>query len=120
MSLLQIYDHDDALMRFTGTSRPADLTIGVSGGIKGLRSELDNLVASGKTFDRCVFHTHGNKGLIAFNHEHIRAKEWRTIFAGRNYEKIFPEWSRIYFVGCQVSGGSEGKEFLVAAGQVFL
>jgi hypothetical protein len=124
--LLQIYDADDGLMRTTGTMRGADEVLGISGGAEVLRMALDRLVADGKVFQRAVFHTHGNEGLITFGsakerkHWIIDANALLTDFKGRGYEKLFAYSARIYFNGCKISRGEAGWKFLEAAASIFL
>lgn len=119
MALLQIYDADDGVMKVTGSLRPADHSVGVTGGIKGLVRALDQLVAARMVFDRAVFHTHGNEGFIAFNGEVLDSLKMMQELS-TNYGQLFPVWSRIYFNGCKVSAGLRGRQFLEAAGQKFL
>ncbi|HEX2885888.1 hypothetical protein [Vineibacter terrae] len=118
--LVNIYDADDHfLSRGSDEARAADLAVPVSGGVKGFTGALDKLVTEGRTFDRAVISTHGNEGLIAFNHEHITASTWRRL-AGRGYDRIFPGYARIYFPGCNVAESEAGWAFLEEAAKVFL
>lgn len=122
--LVQIYDADDGLMRWSGKNRGNAELVGVTGGIEGLKRVLDRFVSEKRVFGRAVFHTHGNKGYIAFGHVKGNVALTATVlskeFAGRQYEKLFTYNARIYFNGCNVAGGNEGWGFLEAAGSTFL
>jgi len=51
-------------------NRPdASLSIGVKGGITGLKSVFNGLVAENRTFQRVMFYTNGNKGMIFFGEQ---------------------------------------------------
>ncbi len=122
--LVQIYDADDGLMRWTGKNRGDAEPVGVTGGVGGLKRVLDRLVLEKRVFGRAIFHTHGNKGFVAFgnrsDNKHVTAKVLTSEFAGRQYERLFTYNARIYFNGCTVAGGDEGWDFLEAAGSIFL
>ncbi|MGH6928215.1 MAG: hypothetical protein ACREEV_07855 [Dongiaceae bacterium] len=96
-------------------------SVGVEGGMAGLCPALDRLVAQRLTFDRCVFTTHGNKGMIFFadSHNYVDVERLGKL-AGRGYERIFPTFSRIYFTGCNVAESDAGWAFLRKAGEIFL
>ena len=122
--LLVIYDDDDWLMRTAKMRSGVDRFLAVSDGLRGLQRGLDGLVAQKATFQRCVFHCHGNVGMIFFGDEkgnkQLDVDRLKKDFTGRGYHQIFPAASRIYFNGCQVSSGNQGWDFLETAGSIFL
>ncbi|TWT10058.1 hypothetical protein [Reyranella sp. CPCC 100927] len=85
-----------------------------------LQSGLDKLVADGRTFERVLFQTHGNTGRIWIGEDVVRHTDWQTTFAGRNYHRLFPAFTRVYFDGCLVADGDMGTAFLTAAGATLL
>lgn len=126
--LLNIYDAENWLTR--GTARARSIpdgwgaarqihSVGIEGGIQGLVPALDRLVSQGLTFNRCVFTTHGNAGMIFFSGEALNSERLGRL-VGRGYEKIFPTFSNIYFSGCNVAEDDAGWAFLRKAGEVFL
>ena len=74
--------------------------------------------ASGATFNRVLFQTHGGPGKIWFGSEVLDKETLKTQFA--SYVGLFPTATRIYFDGCNVAKGGDGTDFLIAAGYVFL
>lgn len=110
---LSVYDADDEFCRSFGENRDAARKLAVTGGLGGLKSAWDGFVASpGGDYSRVVFDTHGNQGMIFF---HGQALDWGgvgALFGGRDYAKIFPGFTRIYFDGCNVAEGSFGWLFL--------
>jgi hypothetical protein len=96
--------------------------IPIKRGTKQLVEELDKLVSKGETFKRALFFTHGDPGLIIFNKtSNITSGNILDIFEPqKQYERLFPEYSRIYFDGCRVAAGIEGWAFPEAIGKVFL
>jgi len=124
-NLLHIYDADDWVLRQSAPYRAwheSDVKqVGVSGGIKGLVRELDNLLNNKWTFPRVLFYTHGNSGLIAFDKERLTQNEMIKNFANRGYERLFPMvQSQMYFNGCKVADGDAGWNFLETAASIFL
>jgi Domain of unknown function (DUF4347) len=81
---------------------------------------LDRLVARRAFFNRVLVQTHGEPGCIKFNGLRIYDTTLRDSFAARNYHTLFPMYTRIYFDGCNVAGGSMGTEFFQKVGQIFL
>jgi hypothetical protein len=145
--LLHIYDSGvNALIRIGFKNRSADYTLDVSatgtkhkdvlmwspvgtlklpeeldvGGTKALVDALDDLVKKGHSFRRVVFSTHGSPGAIWIGDEAIDATVLNTLFASRNYHRLFPLFSRMYFSGCHVAAGNNGDMFLEAVGRIFL
>ena len=80
---------------------------------------LDNFLAKRMVFDRVLFQTHGDSGLIWFGDDPLYTSSWAS-YEGKGYERLFPTYARIYFDGCNVGDGEEGVKFLRAAGRVFL
>lgn len=125
-NLLHIYDADDDNMRQTASIhswRKVDVKeIGVRGGIKGLKKELDKLLYDKWIFPKVVFFTHGNSGSIYFNKERIDQDTLRRHFANRGYERLFPIPlnTRMYFSGCNVAEDDVGWIFLEIAASIFL
>ncbi|MHC5537221.1 hypothetical protein ACYOEI_03175 [Singulisphaera rosea] len=121
---LYIYDktsfHDrmQAAGRFDTTDKGV-VTLPV-GSIPEVIRGLDELVSQGATFDRMLIQTHGNTGRIWFGDDVVWNDTWTSQFDGRNYDKLFPSPSRIYFDGCDIAGSALGLAFLKAAGSVFL
>lgn len=116
-----IYDQTSEIDRRQASGRfDADevLTIPISGGITELRKQFDALLASGQTFNRVLFQTHGGPGRIWFGSEALNKVTLKTHFAG--YTGLFPTATRIFFDGCNVAEGGDGTDFLLAAGYVFL
>ena len=127
-NLLHVYDADDSLIRNTAPHRSAHESdmkeLPVSGGVKGLRRELDALVQGKWTFARAIFSTHGNSGYIFFGNEKgnkgINAGVLENQFKHRGYERLFPvPQTRMYFGGCNVAEGTEGWMFLGTAASIF-
>lgn len=115
---LSIYDSADKVMRGIGTGRDAAAKIAADS-VASVRAGLDGLVAGKQRFNRVVFDTHGSEGQIVFGEDGFGAITWRTMFAGRGYEDLFPFFSKMYFSGCNVSDTGEGWDFLEAASDVF-
>lgn len=115
---LSIYDSADKMIRGIGTGRDAAAKIAADS-VANVRSGLDGLVAGGQRFNRVVFDTHGSEGQIVFGKDGFGPITWRTMFAGRGYERLFPFFSKMYFSGCNVSDTGEGWNFLEAASDVF-
>jgi hypothetical protein len=126
--VLHIYDCSDYLIAATAAARRnimGENTYPVAvNGINDLTEALDKLRDGDHEFRRALFETHGSPGTIYFGGEPINAKTWKTSFAGRGYERIFPYYlCKILFNGCRVAedGKNEkGWDFLDAAGSVFL
>jgi hypothetical protein len=120
---LSIYDRSDRIDRYHLPDRLGaddDVQILPVGSVGELREALDGLVAKAATFDRLSFRTRGYPGMIFLGHEEITAGDLRTRFAGRNYRRLFPFFTRIRFHGCNVARNEAGTRFLRAAGEVFL
>jgi hypothetical protein len=121
LDLLYLYDGD---MSWLGRSVPrfdANLNIAVKGGINGLKNVFGQLLSQNKTFKRVVFDTHGYKGMIFFGDE----KGNKQIDVGKlsefnGYDALFPNYTRMYFDGCNVADDDEGWKFLETAGKIFL
>jgi hypothetical protein len=93
----------------------------VKGGLDGLRYALDDLLAGGEIFQRCVFDTNGAPGQIHFGNQILSARFMDTWLGHGGYHKLFPfYWSRIYFVGPHIADNDAGWDFLDAAGKIFL
>jgi len=90
------------------------------GGTDALVSALDNLVAKGSTFRRVVFSTHGRPGTIWIGDEAIDSTVLYEHFEFRNYSRLFPSFTRMYFCGCNVGDLEAGWRFLETAGRLFL
>jgi len=125
VNLLHIYDSDDTLMRQTAPFQSwheSDIKqVGVRGGVKGLRRELDKLLYYGWTFGKIVFQTHGSSGGISFAQERLNRDRLLSEFDNRGYEKLFPMvQTRMYFNGCNVADGDRGWSFLETAASIFL
>jgi hypothetical protein len=124
---LYIYDHgssDDrqqASARFDGDE---DVHTVPAADIQDLIARLDKLVGEGRTFDRALFQTHGYPGAIWFGAETnpgtVTARRLYEEFFPHNFQKLFPKPARIYFDGCNVAAGADGRRFLSAVGYVFL
>jgi hypothetical protein len=119
---LYIWDSSSSIDRKQAAGRFSDdsgvTTLGV-GSIAELHDGLAALVASKATFTRLLVQTHGNSGMIFFNHIAINAPTLRG-FVGKGYDQLFPRRAKVYFDGCNVANGDAGWDFLAAAGQVFL
>jgi hypothetical protein len=110
-------DRDQAECRF-GKSNDL-VTLPVASAAQ-LEVELIKLKNTGATFDRVVIQTHGNSGMIFFNHQALTGAGLKMQFAGKGFESMFPSYTRIYFDGCNVAEGSRGEQFLTTAGEIFL
>ncbi|HEX5431365.1 MAG TPA: hypothetical protein VFW83_05330 [Bryobacteraceae bacterium] len=120
---LYIYDSTSRIDRWQASgrfSKNSGVTTVPAGSAAELQRSLADLVAKGQTFNKVVFQTHGNSGMIFFNHVPITASDFRSSFAGKGYDRLFPRKTKIYFDGCVVAQGSAGWDFLVAAGETFL
>jgi len=124
---LWIYDETESILRYmvAANDRPDTYLMPITKKHKTalitLREWLDILVKDGVTFGAAVFNSHGRPGTIGLDGSKITAFEWKTFFAGRGYETLFPSAnSKVYFVGCDVADGNDGWEFLEQAGRVFL
>jgi hypothetical protein len=84
-------------------------------------------------FDRVLFQTHGGGGRITFSDDDATNNassifDWTWLdFKDRQYHKLFPVYTRIYFDGCSVAAGDDdgrdpqkGEKFLTNAGSVLL
>jgi hypothetical protein len=128
--LLYIYDATNSLMKgVASVNSDGNLLtrLGIRGGLAELRRELSRLVAQGWVFQRAVFNTHGNAGVIAFdnadtgNTDFLHHYEVKSMLGSSNYDRLFPyQFTRIYFSGCNVAEGDEGWAFLTAAGEALL
>jgi hypothetical protein len=85
-----------------------------------LLAKLDRLVTIGARFTRVLFQTHGGPGHIKFDNASIWDITLKSKFAPRNYHTLFPQYTRIYFDGCNVADGDLGTEFLQAVGAILL
>lgn len=117
MALLHIYDSSDSMIVQTANARGAANRLPVASG-NNLAPALDGLLATGSTFDRILFETHGSPGRISFGGSYIDAGWWRAI-PGR-YNRLTTTNSRVYFNGCNVAEGQNGWSFLEAAAAVFM
>ncbi len=118
MPLLHIYDSSDWTIRQTAKVRGVADRLPIFSSTD-LVPALDRLVAAGRTFDRILFETHGNSGIIGFDDAtDINAEWWGRI---RNrYNRLTTVDARVYFNGCSVADGEEGWRFLEAAARVFI
>ena len=120
---LYIYDSTSSLdvaqaaCRFGASSDIVTLAISSA---SQLVTEFEKLVQAGATFDRMLIQTHGNAGMIFFNHVALTADTLLSKFANRGFDALFPVSTRVYFVGCTVASGDEGKRFMTVAGGIFL
>jgi hypothetical protein len=85
-----------------------------------LLAALDRLVAANAVFDRVLVQTHGCPGRIDFSNDHIYDITLNEYFTKRQYHTLFPFYTRFYFDGCNVGKGTDGTDFLDAAGAIFL
>jgi len=123
--LLHIYDATDRTTRLTSWLRRNSFganvyPLPIEDGLAGLMRALDKLAAERRTFQHCLFETHGNVGMIFFKGEFLDGQRLTVFFGGRGYEAIFPRRSRIYFNGCNIADDDKGWDLLDAAGQMFL
>ena len=98
--MLSIIDDDGGLALRSMSRRDADVEIRVKGGIRGFVDEMDDLLTKGFTFQRAVFTTHGNSGVIFFGGGAIRRDEIENVRL-RGYDRLFPDRAntRILFAG---------------------
>jgi len=81
---------------------------------------LNDLIESGKIFERAVFTTHGQAGQINFNHQGINAHVLYKLINAYRFDRLFPvKNARMYFDGCNVADGDDGWSFLEAAARTF-
>ena len=118
MRKLYIYDKNDGTDRSQADGRfdPSDeiVTLAVLS-TDELKNQLQQLVSTNNTFDRVLFQTHGNSGIIAFGDQIVGADDFAGLVGG--CEVMFPIFTRVYFDGCDVADGDEGWNFLEAAGK---
>src|SRR4051812_39950738 len=99
--LLHIYDASARFLRVTAWLRrnssmfASVYPVPVEDGLIGLRRALDKLVSERKTFQRCLFDTHGNVGRIEFGNDILDASNMDGWLSGRGYQALFPMESRI-------------------------
>jgi hypothetical protein len=119
--LLHIYDDSLDYIKFKAgvVARSAALAIGVSTRDQFWKA-LDDLTAKGVTFEAMIVSTHGDTGQISLGDDSISAWNFNDRIT-KGYSKLFPRFSKIYFVGCEIMKDSQpGLDFLVSAGRVFL
>lgn len=116
---LCIYDSADNWIVGIAETRRADAYIGADS-LKKLRTGLDQLVASRRQFRKVVFDTHGGEGRIWFSNDKIMPSTWKSTFSGKGYERLFPNYTKMYFSGCNVSENELGWQFLEEAGSTLL
>jgi hypothetical protein len=100
--------------------------------LAGLHSALAQLVREGRTFRRVLWSTHGSPGSIQLGDGRLTSRRLREEFAGKGYERLFPQPAKMYFSGCNIAGDADcngacnpatrdiGWKFLESAGAVFL
>lgn len=122
MALLHIYDASDPGIVTTAMNRstPGITKWGITNFSTEFISGLDAFVQSGQTFDRLLFETHGSPGRIYFNHADITGNWLTTSLTNRFYEQIFPQYTRVYFNGCNVAAEASGLNFMTSFAQIFL
>ena len=112
-NLLSVYDTDDPFIRNFGEHRDAERKLAITGGLSGFEKMWKDFVDSpGAVYKRIVFDTHGNRGRIFFTHQ---AMDWggaKSILGKYSYTKIFSEFTKIYFSGCNVADDDDGWLFL--------
>jgi hypothetical protein len=121
--LLHIYDAADRGTRLTAWIRRNSwrsnvYPLPIEDGLAGLMRALDKLSAERKTFQHCLFETHGNAGVIFFKGEFLDGQRL-TIFGGRGYESIF-HIGAAFTSTAVISPMMIRGNLLDAAGQVFL
>jgi len=115
---LCIYDSADSVSKRIAHGRDADFYLGADSR-KSLQKGLDDLVTRGTHFRRLVFDTHGNNGRIYFGNERLDTYWLIVMFSGRKYEQLFPNYSRMYFSGCNISDDDAGWIFLEEISGIF-
>jgi len=120
MPLLHVYDSSDWTIRETAWARGGSHAKLPTESIDAFIGGIDGLIATGQTFDRILFETHGNSGIIAFGNEVIDAAWWGGRPAGRRWYNLTTAYARVYFNGCNVAEGPEGWAFLEAVAAAFL
>lgn len=120
MGLLHIYDDGDLRMHYMTKRTDAQAVVPVQGGAWKMVEHLDSIVASGWRFNRVLFETHGQPGVMVMGDEGMDARWIRSELCGRGYETICEIGTKLYFNGCNVAEGEAGWDFLRAAAEVFL
>jgi hypothetical protein len=119
---LYLYDKTSEIDRKQADGRFDDsddvMTIGVVS-VKMLKIVFDQLVGNNQRFDRLLVQTHGSPGNVYFGGDPLNATVLGSTFLGMGYEAVFPNYTRIYFDGCNVAAGSAGTQFLTLVGQIF-
>jgi hypothetical protein len=118
MTLLHIFDSSDRRIVQTAGARGVVNKLPIADG-NDFVSSMDALVASGDTFDRILFETHGSPGRIYFGGKYISSGFLRGC-TPRHYTRLTTPNARVYFNGCNVAAGSEGWDFLEAAAALFV
>ena len=106
--LLHIYDVTDPVIRWTVERRAEPNKLGVISA-QDLENGLDHLLATGQTFDRILFETHGSPGCLWFQNSPVGPSQ--LVKYGR-FSRLTTSGARIYFNGCNVGDGAEGWKFL--------
>lgn len=121
MPYLHIIDNHDASIRETSAARSTpDRLVICAESVDEVTRSLDRLVTENRFFDRVLFETHGRPGEIVFGREALNAAWMNTNWRNRNYSRLTPGLTRIYFNGCNVAAGESGWQFLEATARVFL
>jgi hypothetical protein len=108
---------DQAEGRFSGSDRVVPVPVASE---EQLLDALDRLVSANAVFDRVLVQTHGEPGELKFSENHVGELSLNLHFTNRQYHTLFPFYTRFYFDGCNVGKGTDGTDFLDAAGAIFL
>lgn len=118
---LYIYDASSRVDRWQASGRfsgNSGLETLAANSRDDLETGLSRLVTQGKTFNKVLFQTHGNSGMIFFSQEAVTAGTLAN-YSDKNYHRLFPNKTKMYFDGCDVADGKAGWDFLQAAGKLF-
>jgi hypothetical protein len=119
--LLLVYDENEEGFVGRRQIQKASERVAVKG-TKQLAEQLQKLILAGATFSRALFFTHGASGEIHFDRgtSILSIHNFEDVLDRQDYDRLFPEYSRIYFDGCNVAAGQEGWSFLTLVGKKFL
>jgi hypothetical protein len=81
---------------------------------------LNGLIRQRMVFDRVLFRTHGDNGMIWFGNDQIFSWGWEGLATKINFPALFPFRTKIVFDSCDTAKGSGGIPFLTRAGQYLL
>ncbi len=119
---LVVIDDSDYVNRWQAFSwfSSSDVITLLIGSIQELIDELIGFVNKRMVFDRVVFRTHGDTGVMWLGDDQIHSWDWSPLADKIKFSSLFPGPTKIYFDGCDLAKGETGTNFLTKAGQTLL